>query len=210
MQHTATAETDAATDDAPLRIAIIVGSTRPGRLAETVARWVRDLAEQRTDVDVEIIDIADYALPHFDESLPPLAGQYSQPHTLRWAATIDAFDAYIFVTPEYNHATSGALKNAIDFLFAEWNDKAAAFVSYGVDGGVRAVEQLRLVLGELKVADVRAAVALSVFDDFEQHTTFTPSRKHDQAAASMLDDLLPWAAALKTVRTSAGRLRTPE
>ena len=93
--------------------------------------------------------------------------QYSKPHTKAWAAKIATFDAFVFVTPEYNHSTSGALKNAIDFLFREWNDKAAGFVGYGGVGGARAVEHLRLVMGEIKVADVRAQVALSLFTDFE-------------------------------------------
>lgn len=170
------------------KVAIVVGSTRPGRKAEAVARWVHD--------------VADYALPHLDEPLPPLAGQYSQPHTHEWAAKIGSFDAYVFVTPEYNHSTSGALKNAIDFLFAEWNDKAAGFVSYGVDGGVRAVEHLRLVMGELKVADVRSAVALSVFDDFQDHAQFTPSVPQEESLSAMLDEIMAWGVALKTLRES--------
>jgi len=128
--------------------------------------------------------------------------QYSQPHTHEWATKIGSFDAYVFVTPEYNHSTSGALKNAIDFLFAEWNDKAAGFVSYGVDGGVRAVEHLRLVMGELKVADVRSAVALSVFDDFQDHTQFTPSVPQEKSLSAMLDEIMAWGVALKTLRES--------
>jgi NAD(P)H-dependent FMN reductase len=122
-----------------------------------------------------------------------MAGQYSRDHTWAWAATVGSYDAFVFVTPEYNHAPPGALKNAIDFLFAEWNDKAAGFVSYGVNGGVRAVEQLRLVM-----ADVRSAVALSVFDDFRDHIEFTPNHTHAQAVNAMLDDL----AAMRTVRAT--------
>ncbi len=189
--------------DVSLKVAIIVGSTRPGRKADTVAGWIGDIAARRGDASYDVVDIADYALPHFDEPLPPLAGHYSHPHTQRWAATIDAYDAFVFVTPEYNHSISGALKNAIDFLFAEWNDKAASFVSYGVNGGVRAVEHLRTVMGELKIADVRSAVALSVFDDFEGHTRFTPDTAHEQNVETMLDELIAWGTALKTVRASA-------
>ena len=183
-----------------LRVAIVVGSTRPGRKADAVARWVHGVAASRGDAAFEVVDVADYALPHFDEPQPPLAGQYSQPHTHEWAAKIASFDAYVFVTPEYNHSTSGALKNAIDFLFAEWNDKAAGFVSYGVDGGVRAVEHLRLILGELKVADVRSAVALSVFDDFRDHTDFTPNAGHRESLTAMLDEVVAWGSALKALR----------
>lgn len=145
------------------KVAIIVGSTRPGRRAEAVARWVHDLAVTRDDATFEIVDLADYPLPHLDE--PAAAGMgpqhYSHPHTKEWAAKVASFDGYVFVTPEYNHSTTGVLKNAIDFLYTEWNNKAAGFVSYGATGGTRAVEHLRLIMAELQVADVRHQVALS-------------------------------------------------
>jgi NAD(P)H-dependent FMN reductase len=127
--------------------------------------------------------------------------QYSKPHTRAWAAKIGTFDGFVFVTPEYNHSTSGALKNAIDFLYREWNDKAAAFVGYGSVGGARAVEQLRLVMGEIKVADVRAQVALSMYDDFESFSTFTPRPRQEAAVNAMLDDLVAWGQALQAMRT---------
>jgi NAD(P)H-dependent FMN reductase len=130
-------------------------------------------------------------------------GQYSKPHTKTWAAKIGSFDGYIFVAPEYNHGISGALKNAIDFLFREWNDKAAGFVSYGSVGGARAVEQLRLVMGELKVADVRAQCALSLFTDFENFTTFKPQPQQEAAVEAMLGDLIPWGRALQAMRLEA-------
>src|SRR5437870_875580 len=144
-------------------IGIIVGSTRPGRKAAAVAKWVHDILKSRKDAQFEVVDIEDYKLPLLDEPVPPIMHQYGQPHTKRWSEKIASLDAYIFVTPEYNHATSAALKNAIDFLFHEWNNKAAGFVGYGGAGGVRAVENLRLVMGEIKVADVRAQVALSMW-----------------------------------------------
>jgi NAD(P)H-dependent FMN reductase len=127
------------------RIAIIIGSTRPGRKAEAIAQWVLDIARKRGDAEYELVDIAEYNLPHLDEAMPPSMGQYSKAHTKAWAEKIASFDGFVFVTPEYNHSTSGALKNAIDFLYREWNNKAAGFVSYGSAGGVRAVEHLRLV-----------------------------------------------------------------
>ena len=182
------------------KVAIVVGSTRPGRKADAVARWVHDVAAQREDATFDVVDVADYALPHLDEPVPPLAGQYSQPHTHKWAAKIGSFDAYVFVTPEYNHSVPGALKNAIDFLFAEWNDKAAGFVSYGVDGGIRAVEHLRLVMGELKVADVRHHVALSFANDFRDYAEFTPGTGQEENVTAMLDELLAWGSALKVLR----------
>lgn len=122
-----------------LKIAIIIGSTRPGRNGEAVAKWVYEIAQKRTDAEFELVDIKDFNLPLLDEPVPPSMGQYSKPHTKKWAAKIGSFDGYVFVAPEYNHGISGALKNAIDFLFAEWNNKAAGFVSYGSVGGVRAV-----------------------------------------------------------------------
>jgi NAD(P)H-dependent FMN reductase len=112
-----------------LRIAVVTGSTRPGRHNDTVARWVHEHAKQRQDADVELVDIADYDLPLLDEPVPPAFGQYAHAHTQRWAEKIDELDAYVFVTPESNHGTSGALKNAIDYLYRGWNNKAAGLVS---------------------------------------------------------------------------------
>src|SRR2546426_69412 len=155
-----------------LRVAIIVGSTRPGRKGEAVARWVYEIAGSRGDAKFELVDIKDYDLPLLDEPMSAISGKYSKDHTKAWSAKIDSFDAFVFVTPEYNHATSGALKNAIDYLYKEWNNKAAGFVSYGGAGGVRAVEHLRLVLAELMVATVRAQGILSMFTDFVKFTTF--------------------------------------
>jgi len=183
-----------------IRIAIITGSTRPGRKSEAVARWVLDIAKRRDDAEFELVDIADYELPLLDEPIPPSLGQYSHAHTKRWAAKIAAFDAFVFVTPEYNHGTSGALKNAIDFLFQEWNNKAAGFVSYGSMGGARAVESLRLVMGEIMVADVRQQVLLSLFTDFESFTTFKPDPRHNDSVNKMLDQVVAWGGALKALR----------
>lgn len=187
-------------NDTMIRLAIIIGSTRPGRKADTVAKWVYDIARQRTDAEFELVDIQDFNLPLLDEPVPPSMGQYSKPHTKAWAAKIDSFDAFVFVTPEYNHGISGALKNAIDFLYREWNNKAAGFVSYGSVGGTRAVESLRLVMGELMVADVRAQVALSLFTDFENFSTFKPAPHHEKSVQTMLDQVISWGTALQNVR----------
>ena len=191
-----------------INVGIIVGSPRPGRKAEAVARWVHEIAKKRTDASFEVVDIADFKLPLLDEPMPPSMGQYSHPHTKAWAAKIAGFDAFVFVTPEYNHSTSGALKNAIDFLWREWNDKAAGFVGYGGAGGTRAVEHLRLVMAEVKVADVRAQVALSLFTDFENYVTFKPAPHQERAVTAMLDDLIAWGEALKTMRTKRGNTQT--
>ena len=127
-----------------LRIAIIIGSTRPGRKGEAVAKWAYEIAQKRSDAEFELVDIKDFNLPLLDEPMPPIMGQYTHDHTKRWSEKIASFDGYVFVTPEYNHATSAALKNAIDFLYVEWVNKAAGFIAYGGVSGARAVENLRL------------------------------------------------------------------
>src|SRR5881227_2784496 len=180
-----------------IKIGIILGSTRPNRNGEAVAKWVYEIARKRTDAEFELVDIKDFNLPLLDEPVPPSMGQYSKPHTKTWAAKIDNFDGYVFVTPEYNHGIPSALKNAIDFLFAEWKDKAAGFVSYGAAGGARAVEQLRLVLAEVHVATVRAQVLLSMMTDFEHFTTFKPASQHEKSVGLVLDQVVAWAGALK-------------
>lgn len=183
-----------------IRVGIILGSTRPGRNGEAVAQWVHEQAAKRTDAIYELVDIADFDLPLLDEPVPPSQHRYSKDHTKRWAEKIASFDAFVFVTPEYNHSTSGALKNALDFLYVEWNNKAAAFVSYGSAGGVRAVEHLRGIMAELQVADVRAAVALSLFEDFENFSSFKPRDVHQNSLKTMFDQLVGWGSALKHYR----------
>lgn len=186
-----------------LRLAVILGSTRPERIGEAVAHWTYEIAKNRKDIEVEFVDIKDYDLPLLDEPVPPSRGQYSKPHTQKWANKIASFDAFVFVTPEYNHGTSGALKNAIDYLYKEWNNKAAGFVGYGSAGGVRAVESLRLVMGEIQVADVRNQVMLSLFTDFENYTVFKPAPHHEGMLNGMLDQVIAWGGALKSLREKA-------
>ena len=183
-----------------LRIAIIVGSTRPGRKADAVAKWIYDIASLKGGIDVDIVDIAAYDLPLLDEPLPPSMGQYVNAHTKRWSETIANYDGFVFVTPEYNHGTSAVLKNAIDFLYREWNNKAAGFVSYGTAGGLRAVEHLRLFMSELQIADVRAQVTLLLGEDFENFTTFKPRPRHERSVNAMLDQIVAWSTALKPLR----------
>jgi NAD(P)H-dependent FMN reductase len=183
-----------------LRIAIILGSTRPGRNGKAVADWVLDRAGARAAADYELVDLADYPLPHLDEAIPASLGQYAGEHTKAWAEKIASFDGFVFVTPEYNHSTSGVLKNAIDYLYAEWNNKAAAFVSYGGLGGARAIEHLRAIASELQIAHVRAQLSFSLHTDFENYSVFKPGPQHDDAATALFDQLEAWTGALKTVR----------
>lgn len=188
-----------------MRIAIIVGSTRPGRKAPAVAEWIMGIASRREGIDFQLEDIESYSLPLLDEPVPPSMNQYSKDHTKRWADAIASYDGFIIVTPEYNHSTSGALKNALDFVYAEWNNKAAGFVGYGSAGGARAVEHLRGIMAELQVATVRSQVMLSLFTDFENFSTFRPAPHHENSVNSMLDQLLAWAGALRDLRMQSAR-----
>ncbi len=186
-----------------LKIGIILGSTRPGRKGDQVAKWVLEQASKRDSATYELVDLADFALPHLDEAISASQGRYENEHTKAWAAAVAQYDGFVFVTPEYNHSTSGALKNAIDFIYAEWNNKAAGFVSYGVAGGTRAVEHLRLIVGELQIADVRQQVAVSLLTDFEGYTTLKPLPHLEPGLTTMLDQVESWSGALRSVREAA-------
>src|SRR5205807_4511308 len=183
-----------------LKVGIITGSTRPNRKSLDVAKWVLEAARKRSDPEYELVDITDFELPLLDEPMPPSMGRYQQPHTKRCDAKIASLDAFVFMSPVYYHGIPAALKNAIDFLFAEWKDKAAGFVSYGGAGGARAVEQLRLVLAEVNVATVRAQVLLSLMTDFENFTTFKPAPQHEKSVGTVLDQVVAWGGALKRLR----------
>lgn len=185
-----------------VKIGIIIGSTRPGRNGEQVGRWVYEQAKKRTDAEFELVDLKEFNLPVYDEPAPPSYGQnYQHEHTKRWSAKIASFDGYVFVTPEYNHATSGALKNAMDFLYLEWNNKAASFVGYGALGGARAVENLRTIASELQIAHVRQQLSFSLFTDFENFSVFKPNESiHLPSLGTMFDQLIAWSTAMKTVR----------
>ncbi|CAH0343218.1 NAD(P)H-dependent oxidoreductase [Rhizobium sp. CECT 9324] len=184
-----------------IEIAVITGTTRPGTKAPAVADWVTGHAQNRTDLHVTTLDISAFDLPMLDEPIPPARGSYSHDHTRRWSEAISRFDGFIFVTPEYNHGPAPALINAIDYLFKEWADKAAAFVSYGAQAnGVRAVEPLRSILAALNVATIANHVDLSIFSDFEQFSRPVPAEKKLKELDALLDQLVKWAKALRTVR----------
>jgi NAD(P)H-dependent FMN reductase len=192
-----------------MKVAIVLGSTRPGRRAGAVGDWVRQGAAKHGGDhgggQFEIVDLADHELPLLDEPVPAAVGggEYLQPHTRAWSARVSAFDAFVFVVPEYNRSVPAALKNALDYLYPEWADKAAGIVSYGVDaGGARAAEHLRQVLTELRVAHVRDTVPLSMFTDFDGDR-FVPAEHREDALHRMLDELLRWAGPLRTLRESA-------
>jgi len=185
----------------PLRIGIIIGSTRPGRVGDQVAKWVQEHASRLSSAEYEIVDLAEIGLPLLDEAVPASAGRYEHDHTRAFAETIDGFDGFVFVTSEYNHAPSPALLNAISFIYREWNDKAAAIVSYGaLSSGVRAADKLRSTLGELQIADVRTQLAFSFFHDFENFSVFTPGEQHLVSLQALVDQLESWATAMRGVR----------
>ncbi|MDQ0261580.1 NADPH-dependent FMN reductase [Sinomonas atrocyanea] len=186
------------------RIAVVTGSTRPGRNNRQVAEWLVARATQRGDASFELVDIADFSLPLLDEAYPAAYGNYAGEHTKAWAAKIAEFDGYVFVTPEYNHSTAPALANALSFLNAEWANKAAGIVGYGSAMGARAVEHLRGVLSELQVAHVQKTGMFSLFSDFEDFSVFKPTDLQAASVDPMLDQLVSWSAAFAQVR--AGEL----
>jgi len=176
-----------------LNIGIILGSTREGRLSPQVGEWVKKIADERGDANYEIVDIADFKLPLLGEA-------DATEQTAAWNSKLDSLDGFIFIVQEYNHSISAALKNALDYAREAWNNKAAGIVSYGSVGGARAAEHLRGILGELSVADVRIHPALSLFTDFENFSAFKPADLHLTNLNGMLDQVLAWSGALKTLR----------
>lgn len=184
------------------KIAIITGSTRPGRVNIDVANWVLERANKREDATYELVDIADFNFPILDEAMPAGYGQYAGEHTKAWAAKIAEFDGFIFVTGEYNHSVPAALSNALSFLAAEWNNKAAGIVSYGSAQGVRAAEHLRGILSELQIAHVQKAGMFNLFTDFE-YPNFQPTEQSASSVDAMLEQLVVWTKAMETVRVSA-------
>lgn len=189
-----------ADDHLMTRIAVVVGSTRPNRLAPAVARWVLDVAAGRPGAVHELLDVADFDLPLYDEPWPAMVGRYEGAHTRRWADAVASYDGFVVVTGEYNHGPPAALKNALDYLYAEWNDKPIGFVGFGGAGGARAVEQLRLNAIELRMAPVAASVALVSTTDFASHTEIAPADGRDAQVHTLLDQVETWARALAPVR----------
>ncbi|EMR06191.1 FMN-dependent NADPH-azoreductase [Bhargavaea cecembensis DSE10] len=185
-----------------IKIGIITGSTRDSRVNRQVAEWVKSIADKRTDAEFELVDIKDYRLPSYNEPVPAIMSQgYATPEARPWSEKISGLDGFVFVTPEYNKAVTSGLKDAIDYLYTEWNNKAAGIVSYGSSLGVTAANNLRLILSVPAVATVRTQPALSLFTDFENMTTFKPAPFHEQTVHNMLDEVVAWSTALKTIRT---------
>ncbi|KJK24369.1 FMN reductase [Burkholderiaceae bacterium 16] len=188
------------------RIGIIVGSTREGRFGDKPARWIHEIAQQRSDLDVELIDLRDHPLPFFDEPMSPAWAPVKNEAALRWADKLATLDGLIVVTPEYNHGPSAVLKNAFDYAYQEFGRKPIGFVGYGGVGAARAVEQLRLVAIEMQMAPVRNAVHIGMVEFlgiWQQGKRFEDFPHLAQAADGLLADIAWWAKALKTARDAA-------
>ena len=177
-----------------LNVGIILGSTRQGRVSPQVGEWVKGIADKRGDANYEIVDIADYQLPFLGTT------DGTEPGIASWNEKLNSLDGFVFIVQEYNHSITGALKNALDLAREAWNNKAAGIVSYGSTGGARAAEHLRGIMGELMIADVRVHPTLSLFTDFENYTTFKPAELHLNNVNAMLEQVVAWSGALRTLR----------
>ena len=190
-----------------MKIGIIVGSTRPARKGTTVGRWVHEHARARDDVpwkvEFDLLELEGFDLPLLQEPTVPGAAdrEYETPQTRRWSETVDEYDGFVFVTPEYNHGVPAAMKNAVDVLYPEWNHKAVAFVAYGANGGVRAIEQWRAIVANLMMVDVRAEVALMAFEEW-QDGEFRPFERREDELSTLLDQLVTMTEAVRSVRYS--------
>jgi NAD(P)H-dependent FMN reductase len=189
-------------------ISVIVGSTRQGRFSEKPAQWIFEHLGKRKEIETRLLDLRDFPMPFFDQAVPPsMPGRPPYPNEVvqKWTAQIGASDGFVFVTPEYNYGTSAVLKNAIDWVYPEWNRKAAAFVSYGSAMGARAVQQLRETAIEVQMAPIRSSVPIPVatlWAHFQGGDVDKGLAEIDQQAAAMIDDLLWWTSALKAARHS--------
>ncbi|WP_096186441.1 NADPH-dependent FMN reductase [Evansella halocellulosilytica] len=176
-----------------IKIGIILGSTREGRVSPQVGKWVKEIGEEHGGAYYELVDLANYDLPFLG------TGAGEEKGIISWKKKVASLDGFVFIVQEYNHSITGVLKNALDSAYEEWHDKAAGIVSYGSTGGARAAEHLRGILAELSVATVRANPTLSIFTDFSSKV-FKPADFHTRYVTSMLDQTLLWSRALKTVR----------
>jgi len=186
-----------------LKIGIIISTTRPGRLGDSISQWTAGLAAKRGDASFEVVDLREYPLPFFDEKVPPIYAPSSNPVAQRWAAKMAELDGYLFVTAEYNHSLSGVLKNALDYLGAETHRKPATFVGYGAAGGARAVEHLRGILAEMQVATLKHALHIGrteMLGLLREGKTMADFPYLDELAAPMFDELAWWAETLSDGR----------
>ncbi|WKZ30989.1 MAG: NAD(P)H-dependent oxidoreductase [Candidatus Dojkabacteria bacterium] len=184
------------------KIKIITGSVRPNRFNDQPSNWIYDIATKRKDAEYELVNLAEMNLPFLDEPKSPKAREYTKDNTKAWSEKVEASDGFLFVTPEYNHSVSPALKNALDFLYYEWNHKPASFISYGAEaGGARSVEHLRAVCGELKMYDLREQLILpNYWENQNESGEYQFNEKHEEAANRILDELVFWSTEMKSAR----------
>lgn len=185
-----------------IKIKILTGSVRPGRFNPQPVKWIYEIAKKRKDISVEVLDLAKINLPLLDEPIPPSQHNYSKPYTKKWSKIIASADGFIFVTPEYNHSVSPVLKNAIDYLWFEWQYKPVSYISYGSGaGGARAVEHLRGIAGETKMYDLRDQILLpNYWEQKDEKGVYQFSEQQVQLANKILDDLTFWAKTMKQAR----------
>ncbi|MFS2109549.1 NADPH-dependent FMN reductase [Sphingomonas sp. Sphisp140] len=187
----------------PLKILVIMGSVREGRMAEPVAHWVMEGATDRAALDLELVDLKDWDLPFYPFAKPPAAGDYQDPLQLRWAEKIAGADGYILICPEYNHGIPAVLKNALDFVYAEWHRKPVTFVGYGGNGGARSIEQLTMVARELRMAPLEASVHIMSVWSKAAGGSFTPDDKDSRWIGHLYDELTWWGRTLRAGRKAA-------
>jgi NAD(P)H-dependent FMN reductase len=189
-----------------LRLMIIVGSVRPGRIGLPIADWARERAEARGDIDVDFVDLAELGLPLMDEPAHPILRQYTKPHTFAWSQRVDAADAFLFVTPEYNHSYSPALKNALDFLNKEWWRKPLGFVSYGgVSGGTRGVVALTTATSGLGLVKIGANLEINFAGKMVADGVFVPGERESAVIEKELGELVELSEVLKASRLAAAQ-----
>ncbi|MCC5894693.1 MAG: NAD(P)H-dependent oxidoreductase [Alkalibacterium sp.] len=185
-----------------VKIGIITGSTRDARVNAQVAEYILEKSKNSEGANFELVDIKDYDLPIFNETVPPAMAnkEYDKEANTKWSQKIDSLDGFIFVTPEYNNAITPSLKNAIDYLGPEWRNKAAGIVGYGATLGVAATLNLRNILSNANVATVGPFGAFSLFTDFEEMSTFRPSEVHNATIQAVIETTVAWSKGLQTTR----------
>ena len=187
-----------------LKLHVIIGSTRPGRMGLPIGRWFHGYAQRHGKFEVRLVDLAEVNLPFLDEPKHPRFQQYEHEHTKRWSAKVRAADAFLFVTPEYNYGMPPSLLNALTYLSAEWAYKAAGFVSYGgASGGTRSAHMARGSMSAFKLIAIPEAVSLPFFMKTIENGVFTPGETQDKTLATVLDELARWTGALSTLRTQS-------
>ena len=190
-------------------ISVIVGSTREGRFSEKPAKWILQHLKKRERVDARLLDLRDFSMPFFDQvATPAMPGRPAYTHEVvqKWTAAIAQADGFVLVTPEYNYGPSAVIKNAIDWVYPEWNRKAIGFVSYGSAMGARSVQQLRETAIELQLAPIRSSVHIPLATlraHYQGGDVDAGLAELEASAGRLIDDLLWWTAALKAARSSA-------